>query len=119
MGVYTPAAKIAMLDHLRSLITHASLHTGDPGTSGANEASGGSPAYARVPVSFGAATTPGEMSHGSLTWNLPAGTFTHVGYWSALTGGQFYASDDLATAQVLSSSGQLTIVSALADLAAA
>ena len=45
MGAFVEAAKNSMLDALS--ITHISLHDDDPSTTGANEVTGGSPAYAR------------------------------------------------------------------------
>lgn len=50
---FTPTGNNAMLDAIG--ITHVSLHSGFPGTGGANEISGGSPAYARGAITFGAA----------------------------------------------------------------
>lgn len=116
MGVYVTNGKNLMLERLRLIATHASLHTAAPDSSGSSEATGGS--YARVAVSIGAAAS-GSMAHGALTWNVPAGTFTHVGYWSALTAGTFYAYDDLDTAQTFSSAGTLTIDSGTLDLSLA
>lgn len=106
MGVYVANGKNLMLNALGAVATYASVHTATPNSSGSNEASGGS--YARVAVSFGAASG-GSMSHGSLTWNVPAGTFTHIGYWSAPSGGTFYGFDDLASSEVFGSAGTLNV----------
>lgn len=65
-----------------------SLHTGDPGTSGANEVTGAG--YQREQALYpaaanGAATTPGA------THQVPAGTVvTHFGRWSSQTAGTFF-----------------------------
>lgn len=58
-------------------MSHISLHTADPGGSGASEVSGGS--YARRPVEFGAAVA-GMLAHPT-TIGLPvrAGAGTAVG----------------------------------------
>jgi hypothetical protein len=70
-----------------------SLHTGDPGTSGANEVVGGS--YARVLATFPAAATGASTTAGA-THNVPAGvTVTHFGRWSAASGGTFYTGGTL------------------------
>jgi hypothetical protein len=75
-----------MLDAIGA--THVSLHSGFPGNSGANEISGGSPAYARQPITFGAASAASRPQTGSATFNVPAGTTVWwVAFWDALTGG--------------------------------
>lgn len=69
-------------------VTHASLHSGHPGDSGANEISGGG--YARVAVTFAAASGGVRAQTGSADFTVPAGaTVQHVGFWTALTGGTF------------------------------
>ena len=103
-----------MLDELGTLATHMSLHTADPGTTGTSEASGGS--YARIASSWNAAG-PSAMSHGQLDFNAPAGTFTHVGFWSALSGGTFYGSAQLAVAKVLGTAGTCTVEQVTVSLA--
>lgn len=71
---------------------YVSLHTGDPGTAGSNEASGGG--YARQSVSFiNSGSNPTVAANGgviqfpqaSASW----GTVTHFGIWSAATGGSY------------------------------
>lgn len=76
--MFTTAAKNAMLAALSA--DAASLHTGFPGTTGANEVTGGS--YARQAPSLGAAS--GEVrTASSNTWSVPGGTTVRwVGYWS-------------------------------------
>jgi hypothetical protein len=66
-----------------------SLHTGDPGTTGANEVSGG--AYVRVAVSWRTATGGVRTNSNTLSINLPPSTtVTHFGVWSASTAGTYY-----------------------------
>jgi len=59
-------AKNAMLDALAALITHVGV--ADAGT----EITGGSPAYARQAVAFGAASGGVLTMTGSETFNIPA-----------------------------------------------
>lgn len=77
-----------------------SLHTGDPGATGANEVSAGAYTYARQNLSVGAATTKAATSDAALEWlNMPAGTVTHHGFWDGtnfLFGVQASASRTLA-----------------------
>lgn len=87
----TTAVKNAMLAPYVTAAVYASLHTADPGATGASEATGGSPAYARKLISWGTPGTPtaGQVSGGTVTFDVPAGTYTHIGYWSAITAGTF------------------------------
>ena len=69
--------------------THVSLHTADPGTTGTSEVTGGSPAYARKAATWTAGTVDGVVTV-TVTFDVPASTtVTHVGLWTALTGGSF------------------------------
>lgn len=75
-------------------ITHASLHNNDPGDNGANELTGGSPAYARKAVTFDAAASKQMIQNGTdPVFDIPAGTTVkYVGFWSAISGGTFLGS---------------------------
>lgn len=79
--------------------TAVSLHTADPGTTGASEVTGGS--YARVATTWAVAS--GSARQGSqVTLNVPAGTtITHFGIWSGSTflcGGPLSAPETFAAA---------------------
>ena len=63
-----------------------SLHSADPGTTGANEVTGGS--YARKQVAYGSASAGQIKNIATATFtNLTAGTITHAGFWM---NGKFY-----------------------------
>ena len=69
---------------------YCSLHTGDPGETGASEVTGGS--YARNAVAWDAAANPaGTIANTDVEDFplMPAATLTHVGFWDALTTGNF------------------------------
>jgi hypothetical protein len=68
---------------------YASLHTADPGTTGANEVTGGSPAYARKAITWNAGVEDGSYTSNEITFDVPPGTLTHVGIWSAVTAGDY------------------------------
>ena len=92
MGTFATASKNTMLDTLT--ITHMSLHDGDPSTTGTNEISGGSPAYARKAATINAAAAGSRALNADVTFVVPASTTVkYVGYWTALTGGTFHGSD--------------------------
>jgi hypothetical protein len=87
------AGRNAMLTGgLGNVITHVSLHNGDPSTTGANELTGGSPAYARKAVTWGTAASGLRANiTTALDFDIPAGTTVfHFGFWSAITTGTFY-----------------------------
>ena len=78
-------AKNDMLDALGAEALWVSLHDGDPSTTGANEISGGSPAYARKAIAWNSAAS-GSMddSTNGVELDVPAGTtVSYVGLWSA------------------------------------
>lgn len=78
------------LDEAASQITHVGIHTlTDPGTStnaNSGEATGGTPAYARLAVTWGAAASRQKLNTGALTFDVPAGTYGFYTLWNASTG---------------------------------
>lgn len=84
---FTAAVLNAMIDAAATMGTYISAHTADPGTSGASEVIGGS--YARQQTTWGSASN-GVRAGTQVTIPIPAGiTVTHVGVWSAASGGLF------------------------------
>lgn len=70
--------------------THASLHTAYS-TTGANELTGGAPAYARKALTWAAAASGSKALAATLpTFDVPASTTVRwLGFWTALTAGTF------------------------------
>lgn len=73
---------------------YMSLHSSYPGTNGANELSGGTPAYARKAITWSAVS--GNVRSGALTdttgFDVYNGaTVQWLGFWSASTSGTFKA----------------------------
>lgn len=88
---YVAAARNAMLDALGALITYFSVHTAYPSTSGANEVSGGSPAYARKSKTWNAAASGAMDDSNTCVFDIPAATTARwIGMWGASTAGTFY-----------------------------
>lgn len=76
---------------------YLSLHSADPGTTGASELSAGG--YARQALVFGAAAGGAVASNAVITVpNAGAVAVTYVGVWSASTGGTYLAGAPLASA---------------------
>jgi hypothetical protein len=108
MGSFSPTSKSTMLNSIT--YAYASLHNGDPGTTGANEISGGTPAYARKAITVGASSAGSARTlSADVTFDVPAGTITHVGYWSAITGGTFQGSDPV-TSETFAAQGQYKLL---------
>jgi len=118
---YSTAGKNLMLDALRGTnptvaLAYASLHSADPGDTGANEVTGGTPAYARKAVTIGAASAGAIAATNQPVFDVPPGTtVTHVGFWSAVSGGTFLGYADV-TDEVFASQGTYTLTSATLDL---
>ena len=94
-----PSASIdTMLDALLVAGTtyYLSLHTADPGTTGANELAGGS--YARQAITFAAASGGSKASNDAQAFTgMPAVSGDlWIGIWSAATAGTFLLGDPSA-----------------------
>lgn len=69
-------------------LTTAPPTDGTPGTTAtaaATEATGGSPAYARQAVTWGAASSGQKTNSGALTFDVPAGTYGFLTFWNTAT----------------------------------
>ena len=104
-------AKNVMLDALAAVAGYASLHSADPGATGTNELAGGSPAYARIAVTWGSAASGVVSLSSSPQFNVEGGdTVAYVGLWSAATAGTFYGSDAV-TSETFAGQGTYTVTS--------
>lgn len=113
---YSAAGKNLMLNELAGNAGFLSLHTGDPSTTGANEATGGTPSYSRQAIDWDAADA-GEMDlDGTPTFDVPAGTYSHFGLWSAVSGGTFYGGGALSSSEVFADQGQYQFTEVTLDL---
>lgn len=92
---------------------YISLHTADPGETGASEVTGGS--YARQSASFGAAADGAVANDVAIEFTLmPAETITHVGVWDADTAGNFLWGGALAASKTTNAGDTFQI--AIGDL---
>lgn len=107
---FSETAKNSMLNSINP--AYFSAHTGAPGSNGANEVTGGS--YARGACTFASATSAARSTSAATNINIPEDTtVTHVGLWTASTGGVFLGYVDIADT-TFSSDGVLTINSGAA-----
>lgn len=82
MGLAVAANNLAV-NAVGVVALRASLHTADPGTTGASEIAGGSPAYARQVVAWNPAATSSASLVADAVFDIPAGTTpTHAGFWT-------------------------------------
>lgn len=105
----TTAAKNVMLDQLGTVAVYASLHTADPSTTGTAEATGGSPAYARKAITWNTASGADLDNNANPVFDVPAGTYTHFGLWSAVTTGTFYGGGTLSASETFAAQGTYTL----------
>lgn len=110
---YTPTALQEIAAAEAAKITQLSLHTATPGTTGAAEATGGAPAYARKTTVVTA--TAGVATSTEVTFDVPAGTYTHFGAWAGATfkGGNPLKAGAVDTPQTLNSQGQIKLTISL------
>jgi len=121
---YSTYAKNKLLDTLRNVsfavtTTYLSLHSASPGDTGANEISGGSPAYARKSTVWNAATGGSMDNSDTPVIDVPASTtVTHLGVWDAVTAGNFLGYVDI-TDETFTAQGTYTVSDLDLDLNAA
>lgn len=87
MAINNPVTKEALAVYFGTLGSWISLHTGDPSTTGANEATGGS--YARKQTTWAAGSADGIITGSEVTIDVAAGTYTWGAIWSAQSAGTF------------------------------
>jgi len=99
----TAAARNVMLQALREEATHFSLHTDDPGTTGANEVSGGGYAKQEVTTASFNDPTAGEMTlAGDIEFDGTAdSSVTYLGIWEGTNflGGKALTGDTVFNSQ--------------------
>lgn len=113
---YSDTAKNYMLDQLGTQALFASLHTANPGSTGASEVTGGTPAYARMGLTWNASVTGSKTLSDTPTFNVPAATtVVAVGIWSAVTAGIYYGYVTV-TNETFAAQGTYQITSGTFDL---
>lgn len=87
MAIAVNATKESVALAYTGLGSWISLHTADPGTTGASEATGG--AYARKQTTWTGGASDGIVNGSEVTIDVAAGTYAWAGIWSAASGGTF------------------------------
>ena len=91
---------------LAGLTLYASLHSADPGATGANESSASRLAVAFSVDADGDLTLPATLA---FTGGAASGACTHVGLWSASTAGIFRGGFALSGDQTFNASGEYNV----------
>lgn len=84
---------------------YLSLHTADPGKTGASEGTDG-----RQSIQFGASSSGTQSSSTGQTWSSAVGgqTYTYFGIWSASTGGTYIRGGSLSASITPPAASQIT-----------
>lgn len=106
---FSTSGKDVMLDQLGTVAVYASLHTADPGGTGTSEATGGTPAYARKSITWNASSGGSKTASNAPVFDVPAGTYSHFGLWSAVSGGTFYGGGTLSASETFAAQGTYTL----------
>ena len=93
------AVKNSLLDSEFQSV-YVSLHTGNPGTTGTNEVTGGG--YIRQAENFSAASGGELVNAADIDFDdMPSCTVTYFGIWTASTAGTFKGGGPLAASKVI------------------
>lgn len=103
MAIRTVTQRNTLATAYGTAATHAALYTTAPGGSAGTEPSGGSPAYARKAISWGAAS--GSVITATVTFDVPSGTtVVGGGVHTAISAGTYLDGGSL-TSQAFASQG--------------
>lgn len=106
---FSPAARNEAVDAIAANGRWLSLHTADPGTTGAGEVVGSTRAQTTYPAASGGSTTGTTVGV-----QVPAGgPYTHWGSWSASSGGTFKTGGALPAPQSFSVPGVYNVTPTL------
>lgn len=107
MGL-TDAALNGAAEGVTGLITHASIHTAEPDGAGSAESTA-----ARQPITFTGAVATVDSADATLafTGGAASGPATHIGFWTALSGGTFRGWAVLTGDQTFNAAGEYNVTS--------
>ncbi|MFF0816653.1 hypothetical protein ACFYVR_16100 [Rhodococcus sp. NPDC003318] len=106
MAITNPATRESAALHISTLGTWISFHTADPGTTGANEASGSG--YARVQTTWAGGASDGNVVGSEVEITVPPGAWSWCGINSASSAGTFVEKFSVPT-NTLSAAGKIKV----------
>ena len=109
MAIAVAATRQVLADAYKGVGTYIGAATGNPGTTStpANEATGGSPAYARKATTW-SSSTGGVVNGTSVTLDVSAGTYAWIILCSAVSGANMVDASD-TTDVTMSAQGTLVV----------
>lgn len=108
MSIKTNAQKNTLAQAYADAVTHAALYTTSPTSSAGAEPTGGTPAYARKPLTWGSPSN-GVIAASPVVFDVPAGTSIQgAGLHTALTAGTYLDGGDVIP-QSFASQGTYTL----------
>lgn len=108
---FSVAAENLAVTGIKNAGTFISLHTADPGSTGASEVTGGT--YARIATTWGTVSNS-AVTGSAVTIDVPAGTtITHWGLSSLVTAGTFYYGGTLPAPETFGSNGTYSLTPTL------
>lgn len=128
MTYYADTELNAMADAMAARCAYLSIHTADPAPTGSDEAVGGG--YARKALTFTPAgdegvlgpvwqpATVGVAWSDAVDFDVDSGVYTHLGAWSAATGGIFRCSNILDPEEIVTSPGTVSAFIGVGPIAA-
>jgi len=106
MAIQTSTQKNSLASAYGTAAAYGALFTTAPGGSAGTEVTGGSPAYARKALTWGAPS--GGVITATATFDVPACTVVGTGVYSAATGGT-YLDGNTVTSQTFSTQDTVTV----------
>jgi hypothetical protein len=109
MAIAVATTRQALADAYKAQGSWIGVATGAPGTTAtpSNEASGGSPGYARKQTTW-TSSTGGVVNGSAVTIDVPAQTYTHILLASGASGASMVDNADV-TDVVMSAQGQIVV----------
>lgn len=103
---YVEAARDDALDAANALITHAQLHTGDPGASGTNNVAAG---ISRIAITLPSSAS--AQSQDEVTFAIPGagGPFSHFSLWTDVAAGTCRTTGTITPAESFAGAGDLVV----------
>ena len=91
---------------MQTAITHAAIHTAQPDAAGSNQSAAGRQAITWVAAANGDMVATVDLN---FTGGASGGAATHLGFWSAGTGGTFYGWQVLTGDATFNAAGEYTV----------
>ena len=109
MAIAIGATRQVLADAYKGVGTYIGAATGNPGTTAtpSNEATGGSPAYARKQTTW-SSSTGGVVNGTAVTIDVPTGTYSWILLASGVSGANMVDTSDV-TDVVMSAQGQIVV----------